>query len=479
MTESVIRSNKEIKRTIKDLPQPKGWPLIGNFTQINNAKLHQVLEKWSLEFSDTFKFSIAGKEYVVISEPTIVKDLLRRRPKSINRTSNLEKVFKKLGIHGVLSSNGDNWKRQRKLIMPAFSKKSLASFFPLLESTTERLHQRLLNRTEPNHDIAIHDDLRRFTVDITTSLVFGHDTKLLENDGDGLQKHLEVIFPQLNSRTKMPFPYWHYFKLKKDRELDSALLEVKQYALEIVEQIHQEIQSNPQLAEEPENILQAMVAASDDDNNRLTNEELFANILTLLLAGEDTTSNLIAWMLFFLSQRPDVQNKINAEADRVRGTYNDKLTIEGLDQLTYLEAVTRETLRLKSTAPMISGETVEQMILPDGTELPAGTGLFMLTRLGGMNEKVFADAEQFKPERWEEASMVTETCPHKANNQFPFGGGPRHCPGEGLAFMEVKMVIAMICQQFKIGLPENPPIVEEEFAITMRPKNLMIKLIPK
>ncbi|ELR64269.1 Cytochrome P450 [Photobacterium marinum] len=479
MTESVIRSNKETKRTLEDLPQPKGWPLLGNFPQINNTKLHQILEQWSREFGDTFKFSIAGKEYVVISDPAAVKDLLRRRPKSINRTSNLEKVFKELGIHGVLSANGESWKRQRKLIMPAFSKKSLTSFFPLLEQTTSRLQQRLIKRTADNHDIAIHDDLRRFTVDITTSLVFGHDTCLLEHDGDGLQKDLEVIFPQLNRRTKMPFPYWHYFKMKQDHELDRSLVKVKTYALDIVDQIRDELEKNSQLAEAPENILQAMVAASDDDNDRLTNEELFANILTLLLAGEDTTSNLIAWMLFFLSQKPDVQDKINAEANKIRMQNEGKTTVEGLDQLKYLEAVARETLRLKSTVPMISGETVDQMTLPDGTELPAGTGLFMLTRLGGMDETIFTGAEQFNPERWLEAAMTTEACPHKANNQFPFGGGARHCPGEGLAFMEVKMVIAMICQHFTIGLPTNPPVVEEEFAITMRPKNLVIKLIPR
>ncbi|MCW8328715.1 cytochrome P450 [Photobacterium sp. SDRW27] len=479
MTESVIRSNQLVKRTLDELPQPKGWPLLGNFRQLKSSKIHQILEKWSLEYDDIFRINLAGKVFVVISDPVMVKDLLRRRPKSINRSKNLEQVFKELGIHGVLSANGESWKRQRKLIMPSFSKKSLISFFPLLEQTTKRLHRRLLQQTQQDHNIAIHDDLRRFTVDITTSLVFGHDTRLLESDGDGLQKHLEVIFPQLNSRTKMPFPYWQYFKLKQDRELDKALVEVKNYAFEIVAQTREELQKKPHLVEAPENILQAMVLASDDDNDRLTNEELFANILTLLLAGEDTTSNLIAWMLYFLSQRPDVQHQINEEVDKVKSLHNGHITVQALDELTYLEAAARETLRLKSTAPMISGETADQLTLTDGTELPAGTGLFLLTRLGGLDETRFINAQQFIPERWLEQAVATEACPHKATTHFPFGGGARHCPGESLAFMEVKMVIAMLCQHFDISPPELEVVVEEEFAITMRPKNLMVCLSPK
>lgn len=478
MTESVVRVNQLEKRTLEDLPQPKGWPVLGNFLQVHSDNLHQVLEQWATEYGDTYKIDIAGMVYVVISNPVVVKDILRRRPKSFNRTASLERVFKELGIHGVLSSNGENWKRQRRLIMPAFSKKSLASFFPLLEQTTERLRLRLTRNSKGNTIIDIHDDLRRFTVDITTTLVFGHDTRLLEQDEDGLQKHLEVIFPQLNSRTKMPFPYWQYIKLKKDRKLDQALVEVEKYALNIVEQTRSELVLNPQLADAPETILQAMVAASDDDN-RLTNEELFANILTLLLAGEDTTSNLIAWMLYFIRTMPDIQQKIAEEADRISSKHSGSINVQGLDELIYLEAVARETLRLKSTAPMISAETANQQTLLDGTELPSGTGLFLLTRLGGLSTERFPDADQFRPERWLEEALAAEACPHKANSHFPFGGGARHCPGESLAFMEAKMVIAMICQHFAISLPDASPVVEEEFAITMRPKNLQISLYPK
>lgn len=225
MTESVVQDNQLEKRTLKDLPQPKGWPVLGNFLQIQTTKLHQQLEQWATEYGDTYKIDIAGMVFVVISDPVVVKDILRRRPKSFNRTASLERVFKELGIHGVLSANGESWKRQRRLIMPAFSKKSLASFFPLLEQTTERLRLRLrlLQSCNQNTALDIHDDLRRFTVDITTALVFGHDTRLLEKDEDGLQMYLEVIFPQLNSRTKMPFPYWQYIKLKKRSEIRSGI----------------------------------------------------------------------------------------------------------------------------------------------------------------------------------------------------------------------------------------------------------------
>ncbi len=462
--------------SLSDLPGPKGVPFLGNFNQIAPETFHSDLERWAEEFGPIYQIRLLNKQYVVISDPKMGLDIVKKRPKLFNRTERLEWLFDDLGLHGVFSSNGERWKRHRRLVMPAFSYNTLRCFFPRLKAFSIRLQHAVEKSIAAETEFNIHQLLQFFTIDITTSLVCGYETKMLENGKDSvIRDQIDLLFHALNRRGKYPFPWWRYFKTAQTKKIDAAREDIYRLAVAMISKARADLTEYPHLAEEPETILQVMILASDDEDNKLTDDELFANIMTLLLAGEDTTSNMMAWTLYYLAQNPQLQTQIISEVKRICDGDIENLTFEQLEKLDLLETVLREGLRLKGTAPLISAEATEDVELLNGTRLPAGTAVFILTRLGGLDPDIVSEPARFNPERWGKNNQE-QVCPHLQSSHMPFGGGARHCPGERLAIMEAKAVIARLCWYFNICRAEDAPDVGEEFALTMRPTNLALTL---
>jgi cytochrome P450 len=198
-----------------------------------------------------------------------------------------------MGITGVFSAEGDDWKRQRRLTAHALDASHLRQFFPTLIKVTERLKNRWNIAADKHAAVDVQQDLMRYTVDVTTNLAFGYDMNTLENEGDVIQGHLEKIFPMINRRINAPFPYWRYFRLHADRSLDKALAAIRETITGFVTRGRARLAQNPELAERPTNLLEAMLGARDEGNAAFTDEEIYGNVLTMLLGGEDTTAT--AW----------------------------------------------------------------------------------------------------------------------------------------------------------------------------------------
>ena len=214
-------------RTLDQLPGPQGLPLLGNGLQLDLKQLHLILEGWSETYGPIYTFSIGKKLFVVIAEPELVNQILLDRPETYRRLSTIERVILELGIDGVFSAEGENWRRQRRLVMQALDTRHQRQFFPILMKVTQRLKKRWETAAEDRTPVEVQKDLMRYTVDVTTNLAFGYDMNTLEEEGDVIQKHLEKVFPMINSRIFAPLPYWRYLKLPADRALDHALEETR------------------------------------------------------------------------------------------------------------------------------------------------------------------------------------------------------------------------------------------------------------
>ena len=218
----------ETMRTLTELPGPKGLPLLGNLLQLDFKQLHRVLERWCDEFGTLCAFELGLRPVVVVADPELIQHILRNRPKLYRRLGTIEPVAKEMGIAGVFSAEGEDWKRQRRLTAHALDANHLRQFFPTLIKVTERLKNRWNSAADKQEAVDVQLDLMRYTVDVTTNLVFGYDMNTLEKEGDVIQEHLEKIFPMIDRRIHMPFPYWRYFKLPADRALDKALVAIRQ-----------------------------------------------------------------------------------------------------------------------------------------------------------------------------------------------------------------------------------------------------------
>jgi cytochrome P450 len=307
-------------------------------------------------------------------------------------------------------------------------------------------------------------------------LAFGDGRPALAPEGEDLQQHLAQMLPTLNRRCTALFPYWHFLTLPADRAFETALAALRTVLAARIAQGRARLAQAPTAATPPTNVLEAMLAAHDEEGQAWSDAEIMSNILTLLVAGEDTTAHPMAWMLHFMTTVPAVQHTMQQEADAGLGAARLLPDVQAQDRLRYIEAVAYETLRLKSVAPVLFFEPTQPVDL-GGIHLLAGTALFLLTRYGGLQEHAFTAASQLQPERWLTAPM-TPRSGHTPHVLTPFGGGPRVCPGRTLALLEIKAVMAMLCRNFTLTQPVDAPPVGEHFAFTMMPTPLRLQVRP-
>jgi cytochrome P450 len=353
----------------------------------------------------------------------------------------------------------------------------LRQFFLTLRQVIERLQRRWQGAAERQQPVDVQKDLMRYTVDVTTNLAFGYDMNTLEKEGDVIQRHLEKIFPIISRRIFAPLPYWRYVKLPSDRALDDALVEIRKTIHAFIAHSRQQLAQHPHLAQHPTNLLEAMLVARDESEAHFHADEIFGNVFTMLLAGEDTTANTLAWAMHFMTERPDVQTAMQTEVDAVLGSATMLQDFAQSRQLAYVEAVAYETMRLKPVAPILGLETNVEVEV-DGLRIPRDTSIILLTRPGVLQEHNFPQAEAFQPERWlagQHPSRHTEH--HKAF--MPFGAGPRLCPGRSLALLEMQTALAMTCRNFVLAKASPAPPVDELFAFTMMPMHLSVRFSPR
>lgn len=457
-------------RTIEDLPGPRGLPVLGNAHQIRAAGMHQIAERWSERYGPIYRFDIGRRRLVVIADPDLINVVLRERPDGYRRWSEIESITEEIwGTPGVFAAEGDEWRRARRLAVTALNSNHLQRYFEIVATCTRRLYRRLEPEARAGRPIEIGAALSSFTVDVTSALAFGRDLNTLERGDDGLQEHLHRVFHVTNRRLLAPFPYWRYLKLPADRELDRSVAVLRPAVVSFMEEARERIAARPELREAPENFLEGMVAAQETEGT-FDDDEILANVFTLLLAGEDTTSHTMAWTISSLATRPEIQARWAEEALDVLGDDHYPPAYETVERLPYGEGVLREAMRLKSVAPIGSAEPLADTELA-GIAMPAGTKLLLLTRQAGLRD--IDRAPDFVPERWlPDADLEAPD----QKSFLTFGAGPRFCPGRNLAFLEAKTALAMIARNFEISLDPTAEPVTELLGFTMSPKNLRVRL---
>lgn len=466
-------------REIADLPTPRGLPWIGNALQLRPSSLHLTLERWYAAFRGPFTFRIGRRRVVVMADAEVLQTALRSRPEQFRRTSPIEAVFAEMGANGVFSVEGPAWAPQRRLVMQALSPAQLRGFHPTLAAITTRLLQRWRGAVAEGRTVEMTDDLTRYTVDVTTALAFGEDPNTLERDGDVIQRHLAQVFPAVMRRVNAPFPWWRHVRLPVDSRFDTAMAAVHEHVRGLIERARARRAADP--AAVPRNVLEAMLLQAASPDSRLTDDDVQANVITLLLAGEDTTAHTLAWTLHHLALHPQWQDRLHARACEVLGDADVCPTLDDLARLDEFEACATEATRLKPIVPLFFLETRAEVVLA-GVRLPPGTPLMGVLRPPMLDERHFANAAGFRPERW---LAPPAGCPahgpgaHDARAWVQFGAGPRVCPGRHLAGSEIRLVLSMLMRRFRVEHAGDPAAVAERNAFTMAPSRLPMRLVPR
>lgn len=465
-----------ILRRIQDLPGPRGWPLLGNTLQVKPPRIHLDVEAWADAYGPLFRMRLGRFEQLVIADHELLAGALRDRPDGFRRSPYTSRIGAEMGLpQGLFSAEGDEWRKQRRMVMASFAPGHVRAYFPSLVKVTLRLRGRWQQAVREGRDIPLQADLMRFTVDAIAGLAFGKDINTLESGEDVIQRHLDKVLPAIFRRVLSLVPHWRWFKTAADRDLEHSVAVINRTILEFVAQARQRLRDDAALREQPRNLLEAMIVAADQPDSGLDDRHVAGNVLTMLLAGEDTTANTLAWMIHLLQRHPQALQRVQHE---VRTLAPDPAAygFDQMERLEYLEACASETMRLKPVAPFIALQALRDTVVGD-VAVPQGTHIWGVLRHDSVGERLFERPGAFEPERWLESSATPLSAAAK-RAAMPFGSGPRMCPGRYLALLEMKMAMAMLLSSFDIEAVDTPDggPATERMAFTMNPVGLRLRL---
>ncbi len=461
-------------RQFDDLPGPRGVPVFGNLLQIDSTRVHQQAEAWCEEFGPVFRLRLGKRRVVVVGDHELISTALRDRPDGFRRTQRLEDVGREMGLNaGLFGSNGEAWKRQRRMVMAGLDPVHVKRYYPFLLRVAERLVGRWQDAAREDRRIVLQADLMRFTVDAVAGLAFGEDVNTLQSDEDVIQQHLNRIFPMLFKRIFAPLPLWRWWPSAEDRALTRSVAAVNEAVQGFIAKSRARMAANPALVQEPTNLLEGMLVAADEPGSGIDDEQVAGNVLTLLLAGEDTTANTLAWMIWLLWHHPEALARARDEVDRVLG--DAALPgIEQLGRLDYIEACAHETMRLRPVAPLNVMQAMHDTRVGD-VQVQAGMIVMAVMRRDATSEKHLADPSAFDPGRWLQDARQAGAAKRLS---MPFGAGPRICPGRYLALMEIKLAMAALLRHFDIASVDTPDgqAPREHLQLAMGPVGLSMRL---
>lgn len=357
--------------------------------------------------------------------------------------------FKRLVGNGLLTSEGEEWKRQRRLAQPAFHRQRISAYGEVMVEYTERM----ISGWSHNEVRDIHRDMMRLTLEIVVKTLFDAD---ISGDADKVARVLSMMVKPFASQATLKWIADNRLPTPTHRRFNAA-------AREIDEIVYRLIAERRASGYDRGDLLSMLVAARDEDGSQMNDLQLRDEVMTLFLAGHETTALTLSWAWYLLAQNPEVEKAFHAELDQVLG--GRLPTVADMPRLQYTEKIAKESMRLYPPAYGVGREAVEDFEL-GGYRVAAGSQLFMFQWAMQRDPRYFSEPNRFYPERWTEE--FASRLPKYA--YFPFGGGPRVCIGNYFALMEIVLLLATIGQRFCFSLlPEHP--VSLMPAMSLRPAN--------
>jgi cytochrome P450 len=427
-------------------PGPRGHLLGENLREYARDPLG-FLSGCAREHGDVVRLRLMGQTFYLLSRPDLIEYVLVENNRNFTKTRILRRNRRLLG-EGLLTSEGGLWRRQRRLAQPAFHRRRVAAYGEVMAAFAERE----LRGWREGEIVDIHEEMMRLTLEIVAKCLFDADVR---EEARGVGEAMKVALEDFSSQRRpirlpksIPTPRNIRFEMAA-RRLDAI--------------VHTIIEERRRSGEEDRgDLLSMLMLAEDESGERMTNKQLRDEVMTLFLAGHETTANALSWAFWLLSLNPEAEARLAEELGRVLG---DRLpSVADLPNLPYVERVVKESMRLYPPGWVMGREAVEECEV-GGYRMPAGTTALMSQWVMHRDPRYHDDPERFDPERW--TAGYEERLPRFA--YFPFGGGPRQCIGAGFAMTEARLILAAVAQRFRMELAPGQT-VKPYASITLRPE---------
>jgi len=428
-------------------PGPKGHWLKGNLAEFRRDSLGFITH-CAREYGDIVSLKLGPKRVYLLNHPDLIEQVLVTQNRNFIKHF-ITRLLQRILGEGLLNSEADTWLRQRRLAQPAFHRSRIEAYGRVMVEFTENM----LRSWKEGESRDIHVEFMRLALGIVAKTLLNADAA---GEANTVASALEFLLKDFLYRweTLVPVPRWvptpHNLRCKRARR-----------SLEGT--IYKYIRQGRAAGVDRGDLLSMLLQVRDEDGSGMSDLQLRDQVMTLFLAGHETTANSLSWTWYLLAQHPEVEAKLTKELQDVLG--GRPPTVADLPRLRYTDYVVCESMRLYPPVFAFGREALHACKL-GGYEIPAGATVIMSQWIMHRHPRYFDNPEGFHPDRW--ANGLLQRISKYV--YFPFGGGPRICIGNTFAMMEASLVLATLAQHYRFTLLPEPPVVPWP-AVTLRPRH--------
>jgi len=384
-------------------------------------------------YGDVVEMKVMGTSWFMFNHPDDIEDALVRQARAMGRDAYIELLQRTLGL-GLLTSDGELWKRQRKLMAQAFTPKRIHDYAATMVEVADASV-----RWRDRDVVNIHDEMSRVTMEVVAKVLFG--AGMTAEDVALIHESMEAVadFYASSPEAVVKLPAW--VPTPRNLRLNAAVRRIDGFIYRIIADRRGEARRG----DGHDDLLGTLIAACDEGGEGMSDQQLRDEAITLFLAGHETTALALAHTLYLVSKHPEVERRLVDELEAVLGGRSPD--VGDVKKLTYTERVIKEGMRLYPPA-WTTGRGVTEDVTIRGYQIPKGSQILMSEWVVHRDPRWFPNPEAFDPDRWEPERAAA--LPRYA--YFPFGGGPRVCIGNHFAMMEAILILATVVQRYHLEL---------------------------
>lgn len=434
-------------------PGPQGRPFLGSVIELRRDLLG-FMTGAAREYGDVVFFRLLHLPVCMLAHPDDIETVLVKNSARFIKSRDYRALAGVLG-EGLLTTENETWRRQRRLAQPAFYRENILNYAKIM---VDRAADAIAGWRD-GMVLEVHDEMSRLTLKIVARCLFGADISAQARE---VSEALRVVTENFAdyARLAMLLPKW--FRIPGVSKTGRAVRRLDRILYAIIRERRAAGLSGSSSGSG--DLLSLLLRARDESGRALDDLELRDETMTLFMAGHETTALALAWTWYLLGRNPDVDDKLAAELRAVLG--GREPSAADLPSLPYLDRVLKESLRLYPPAWAMGREALDDFEA-GGYRVRAGTSIFISQWVTHRDPRFFPQPERFDPDRWQDDPIRRGALPRFA--YFPFGGGPRVCIGAGFAQMEAALLLATIAQRFRMTVVPDHPIKLLP-SITLRPK---------
>jgi cytochrome P450 len=423
--------------------------LLGNLAAVSRDWLG-FYSRCAKEFGDVVQLRYLHVPICLVMHPRDIEYVLVTNPGNFTKSADYRALSRVLG-NGLLTNEGKPWQRQRGLIQPAFRRESILSYAAVMTRATRGM----LDGWRDGETRNVHADMMALTLEIVAQCLFGAEVAdVAGRVGHAMEVVTDRFMIDAGHALLLPFDLPDFLAPSRS----NAIRDLNQIINGIVRERRASQQSRGDL-------LDALLSARDAEDQPMSDTQLRDEVMTLFLAGHETTALSLSWTCYLIAQHPQVEAQLVEELQAVLG--DGAPGPQDVPRLRYTEMVLKESMRLYPAVWGIGRRAIAECEI-GGYRVAAGTNIFIFQALTQRDQRFFSDADAFDPERWREDPVRGGKIPRFA--YFPFGGGPRVCVGAAFAMLEATLLLAMVQREFHFDLVPGH-VVKPLASVTLRPKD--------